>query len=119
MSKTASGFLILGSLFATTHIFALSASLYWYYDWFDICMHFWGGILIALGVKTLFELKLYPFAIRYKSVLLFGLSIMISWEIFESTYGSASDKFYLFDTIWDIVFGIIGMSVGYMLLKKR
>lgn len=110
---------MLGILFAATHIFALNTSLYWYYDWFDVCMHLWGGLLIALGAHALHKVELLPFNIRYRNVLLLGLGIMLSWEIFEGVYGSASEKFYLFDTISDFFFGIIGMSLGQMFLKKR
>ena len=52
MSRLVILFLLSALAFAVTHLVATAGSLYWYYWWFDIVMHFWGGLLLGLGVHA-------------------------------------------------------------------
>lgn len=72
---------------------ALQEYLYWRWWWFDILMHFLGGILIggiALIVSEFTKLPLLPVTV----VALIGIGI--GWELFEWV-------FELYDTAWDPV----------------
>jgi hypothetical protein len=40
-------FLLMSSIFAGVHYAAMVANLYSYFWWFDIVMHFWGGLLLV------------------------------------------------------------------------
>lgn len=111
-------FLVIGSTFASVHNFAVATSLYWYYSWFDIVMHFWGGALVVLGVYALCSLKHIP--LKPTSFIIFStLAIaMISWEIFEYTAGLYDPSTHYFDTIKDFVVGSLGGLVGYMIMIR-
>jgi glucan phosphoethanolaminetransferase (alkaline phosphatase superfamily) len=110
-------FLGLAVVFTLVHNFAVFASLYWYYSWFDIVMHVWGGILVSLGVFALSSLR----SVRIKPTIKITLGvlalIMIAWEVFEYTAGLYNPDTYIFDTAKDIIFGLSGGLLGYFLLQ--
>ncbi|MEY2665351.1 MAG: hypothetical protein RLZZ480_456 [Candidatus Parcubacteria bacterium] len=107
-------FLLISGAFATVHNLAIATSLYWYYPWFDIPMHFWGGILVVLGVYALCSLKHVP--LKPTSLIIFSTlgALMVIWEIFEWQAGLFDPHTYLFDTAKDIAVGSIGGLVGYL-----
>jgi predicted dehydrogenase len=112
-------FLLIGVCFAGVHHVAMVANLYWYYWWFDIVMHFWGGLLIGLGVHALATfswLRLRP----SWSVMLVTLALITGlWELFESWAGLHEQDFGMFmlDTIQDVVFGFAGGLLAHALLR--
>lgn len=118
MPKTVLSFLILGGLFALTHAFATVTSLYWYYPWFDTVMHFWGGLLIVLGIHALVRLG-FPVKTNKRTIFSVALLFMISWEIFEYNIGLVRESGHLLDTIKDIFIGSSGVIIGYIVLKLR
>jgi hypothetical protein len=106
-------FLLISGAFATVHNFAVATSLYWYYSWFDIVMHFWGGMLVVLGVYALCSLKHVP--LKPSSLIIFATltTIMVLWEVFEWKVGLFNPRTHLFDTAKDMSVGLIGGLVGY------
>ncbi len=107
-------FLAISSVFAAVHNFAVVTSLYWYYSWFDIIMHFWGGILVVLGVYAICSLKhvpLKPTTLIIFSTLIFTMAL---WELFEWKAGLFDPQTHLFDTTKDIIVGLTGGLVGYL-----
>lgn len=99
-------------------IIALSFSWYWRIWWFDMPMHFAGGLWIGLSVlwivflserfiHTLPQNTLNTFFIGILSVC----AVAIAWEIFEYIvyilfpHGSPYD---IFDTMSDIFLGLMG-----------
>ncbi len=111
-------FLLLGTVFAVTHGVAIYASLYWYFKWFDIVMHFWGGIMVALGLfagARLFKREDPVTLVQVLTVLVFA---MLSWELFERLVGLYNPDTYIYDTSKDTFFGLIGGLVGYFSLKR-
>lgn len=111
-------FLAIASLFASVHNFAVATSLYWYYWWFDIFMHFWGGMLVVLGVYALCSLKHVP--LKPTSVLIFStlIALMVVWEVFEWKIGLFDPANHTFDTIKDLFDGLLGGLVGYFLALR-
>jgi hypothetical protein len=107
-------FLAVSSVFAAVHNFAVATSLYWYYSWFDIVMHFWGGILVVLGVYAICSLKHVP--LKPTTLIIFGTlaAIMVSWELFERAAGLYDPTTYMFDVSKDLIVGLLGGLVGYM-----
>jgi hypothetical protein len=106
-------FLFVGTLFAAVHNFAVVTSLYWYYPWFDIVMHFWGGTLVVLGVHAICSLKhvtLKPTGLLVAIVL---VGCMSSWELFEYSIGLYNPASYWFGLAKDLMMGTIGGLVGY------
>lgn len=111
-------FLFVSSVFASVHSFAVSMSLYWYYWWFDIMMHFWGGMLIVLGVYALCSLKHIPLKPSTMLIFVTLFSTMIIWEFFEWKVGLFSPTTYLFDTVKDMVVGFSGGLLAYILTVR-
>jgi uncharacterized membrane protein len=75
-------FLLMSSIFAGVHYAAMVANLYSYFWWFDIVMHFWGGLLLGLGVHAFSTFSW----LRYRPVLPVVLGVLALatglWEIF-------------------------------------
>ncbi|HEY0964437.1 MAG TPA: hypothetical protein VGE31_01435 [Candidatus Paceibacterota bacterium] len=111
-------FVIIGSTFASVHNFAVAASLYWYYPWFDIVMHFWGGFLVALGVQAFCGFRFIPIRPTLAVTLTVLFVTMIAWEFFERIVGLYSPATYLFDTAKDIAMGLAGGLIGYAFLRR-
>ncbi|OGG65388.1 hypothetical protein A2Z56_04120 [Candidatus Kaiserbacteria bacterium RIFCSPHIGHO2_12_45_16] len=90
-------FILLGVLFAAMQAVAVWAHLYYMIWWFDIIMHSVGGFLITLG--------------------LFAVAV-VSWELFEQSYGLFNPIGYLVDTAQDMFLGISFGLLAYVILKK-
>lgn len=111
-------FLLLATAFALAHAFAVTVSLYWYYWWFDIVMHLWGGLLIGLGIHALSSFRWFPFKPTTKTVLLGLLCITISWEIFEWSVGLYDPNAYVTSTLKDLFFGFSGGLLAHAMLRS-
>ncbi|MCD5381446.1 MAG: hypothetical protein LR008_02625 [Candidatus Pacebacteria bacterium] len=111
-------FLILFSIFGLAHYFAVLASLYWYYGWFDVAMHLWGGMLIGLSVHSLATFSRFNFKPTLSIILLVLVSITVTWEIFEWWADLYQSEAYLIDTIQDILLGFSGGLLTHFVLSK-
>ena len=106
---------------AIVHAAALHFFLYWKYNWFDIPMHFLGGLCVALGFAILpyFRVTLperYTTFLAYVAVVLI---VGLSWEVFEIASGvNVIDEYFVGDTILDIIMDLFGGWVGYTLYKR-
>lgn len=111
-------FVIFSGLFAAVHKFAVKASLYWYYWWFDILMHFWGGILIGLGVHTFCSFRRIHIRPSLWLVLIALCVSTVTWEIFELYAGLFDPATHLFDTSKDIVVGFSGGLLAHIIMRN-
>lgn len=108
-------FLVAGLILSVIHAIALELYLYWKFWWFDIPMHFLGGVVVALLVFALYDLKILvprSFLTTFK-VLSVVLAVAISWEVYEVMIGIPIESDYIFDTASDLVMGLLGGYVGY------
>ena len=105
-------------LFAAVHYFAMVASLYWYLWWFDVVMHFWGGILISLGVHSLATFSRFHFKPTLVTLLFVLAFATVTWEIFEFTVGLWQPETYVVDTIQDIILGFTGGLLAHVVLLR-
>lgn len=108
---------------ATLHILALKFSLYWMYPWFDIMIHFLGGLFVALSVLWfLFESKYIRLnkSVR-NTIFVAGSSIIlvgVGWEIFEIFAGIPIEEDFILDTTIDLTMGVLGAIVaGFIFIK--
>jgi hypothetical protein len=100
---------------AVIHLVALELYLYWHFFWFDIFMHLFGGSVVALGVYTLADLRLY--GRRYLTpvyVVGFVCMVAVLWEIFEWYAGVPVESDFLLDTMSDLLMGLSGGHIGYL-----
>lgn len=107
--------LIIFSLLAVTHVIALELFLYWRFWWFDIPVHFIGGVVVALGVFTLHDLRIVIPArlLQLIPVLLLVILVAMVWEVYEILIGTPIESDFMLDTLTDIGMGILGGLAGY------
>jgi hypothetical protein len=109
----------LSALVLILHLTALKYFLYWQIKWFDILVHFLGGLTVgALMVVPIVFTRTKDFLIVIVAVL-GALIVSLLWEIFEYKIGLSrlSHKF-LSDTLKDIFSGVIGGFVSAWLSIK-
>lgn len=112
-------FLITFSILAVVHVIALQLFLYWHYWWFDLPMHIIGGVVVALGIFTLRDLRIFV-PNRYIAlvpIVLLVLAVALTWEVYEIFIGIPIESDYVFDTAIDLIMGIGGGVLGYFVGK--
>ena len=107
------------------HYAALSYSLYWHFWWYDLIVHFFGGIFAGVLVAWIlfFSGYLEKISITTKSLFLASvvgaIVIGVGWEVFERLIGHTwSPEGYWLDTGIDIVMDILGGILGFLLISK-
>lgn len=106
---------------------------YFHVWWWDLFLHFWSAITLALIgfvlLLTLYETKKIvtkPFWVAFFAFS-FALSMGAIWEIFEFSFDfflrTNMQKSGLFDTMGDLIIDMFGAMIvsisGYFYLKKR
>jgi VanZ family protein len=94
------------------HWWAMEDFLYWQLQWFDVPMHFLGGL--SLGVLAV------GFLHTYKPRLFIAglLAAFIAWELFELAFGLPREDAYILDTCVDIVMDTLGAVLAYAIARK-
>lgn len=103
--------------FALIHKLGLALALYWHFWWFDMPMHFFGGVIVALGLYVLVDFR-FPGVDRLLRPIQFLLAVFtvtVAWELFELWAGIPIESDYLLDTGIDLTLGLLGGSFGYIL----
>lgn len=108
-------FLITFLLLAVVHGIALQLFLYWRYWWFDLPMHLIGGVVVALGIFTLHDLRLWvpKRYLKLIPVVLLVLLVAMVWEVYELMIGVPIEADYILDTGTDLIMGVCGGMLGY------
>jgi len=107
------------ALIAILHILAIEFYLYWTLWWFDVLIHFLGGLWIGLSVLWFVFLSGYVtrFQLQYTNALILTLLsiiiVAVGWEVFEFFVESPLEENYMFDTITDLIMGTFGALSGY------
>jgi len=102
-------------LIAATHLSALQWSLYWYFVWLDVPVHFAGGAWLALAGSWLLLRFGYGHEVRY--VFMIVIAGSIGWELFEAWAGVPRDSNFLFDSVLDLTMDVAGGIVGFILAR--
>lgn len=78
-------------------------------------MHFIGGIVVALGLFTLRDLRIVlpERYIKLFNILLLVLLVAMVWEVYELLIGIPIEADYVVDTLTDLCIGMFGGLVGY------
>jgi len=104
----------------------IATKLYWYYSiwWFDMPMHFLGGLFIGLGCIWFLFHKELPLELSWKLVLKVFLSVLligVLWELFEIVFYQiiAQSPFHALDTIHDIFFDLAGGVFAIIFFFKK
>ena len=93
---------------------------YWEYPWFDVVMHFLGGVSVASFMIWIHN-RLVPQASVWVVVLVGLLVVGVSWEIFEWFAKTPTEADYVIDTITDLVMDVVGavLVTGMYFVWKR
>lgn len=117
--------LLVGIVVLGLHLLALKFFLYWTTDWFDILMHFLGGLLVGLTMITFMrrihkEGEYINNKLLIASVVLAVLVIGLTWELWELFVGLSDAIKDKKDSILDVIMDMIGASaaVGYYYFKS-
>ncbi|MBI5456792.1 hypothetical protein HY969_03535 [Candidatus Kaiserbacteria bacterium] len=88
--------------------------LHWVFWWYDILLHFLGGVWVALAARWIFALKgiVPPGSWILALVIVVGLL----WELFEVVVGMPRESNYLFDTSLDLLMDVLGSIAALMFL---
>lgn len=120
---------ILTVIISVLYYLALKFYFYWIWEWFDMFMHFLGGLWVVLFfVWLLFfsgfrkininEIKKRKFFfISIFAVLITGLL----WEIFEIyiSFVSIEEYGYALDTILDLMMDLIGGITAFVYINQK
>ncbi len=104
--------LIFSALLASLHWWAMAEFLYWQYPWFDIPMHYLGGVTFGVFIAALSLHRR-----DYIYVLLLVL-VFIGWELFEFIFGVPREANYLLDTVIDLAMDTLGALTVYIVARK-
>lgn len=100
----------------------LANKLYWYSSlwWFDMVMHFSGGVWVGLFGLYLLEPETISLASVFK-ILLFVFLIGVAWEVFESFVDKVitQNSFNILDTSSDIFFDLTGGLCAILYIWKK
>ena len=130
MKKSDNGFFHIvwaGLTIAALYQIAAYFSLFWAVTWFDIPMHFLGGVWVTFLFIWFFShfdfftsKKEHPLFLA--SWVFFVVTVIgISWEVFEYLTGITFvlGKNYWSDTILDLVMDLIGAGVAFSYASSR
>ncbi|OGD69380.1 hypothetical protein A3I18_02375 [Candidatus Campbellbacteria bacterium RIFCSPLOWO2_02_FULL_35_11] len=103
---------------------AVNYFFYWRIWWFDILMHFLGGLWVGLSALWLYVFSDYFKNPRRDAEFIFVLSVSsvavvgIGWEVFEFLIESNYSSGYIEDTILDLIMDLIGALVAGTIVFK-
>jgi len=106
------------------HYLALDRAYYWTISWYDIMMHFLGGVWVALFALWIFssrKISFLPTHISFLQIVSLVICVGIVWELYEIMFGLTfvSDPEYWGDTILDLVMDTIGgICVAFSIRNK-
>lgn len=111
------------------HIFATLGGWYEIWWWFDIPMHFLGGVAVAFSgyhllqdfsKRNLLAIEFTP--LKILTIMSFTALAAVSWEFFEfslDTYVNTNMQPGIVDTIKDLAIGISGGGIVGTILTLR
>jgi VanZ family protein len=104
--------LIASALVLYLHVIGLEYFLYFHYWWYDILLHFLGGV--ALGFFVLIFTK------SWKKTIIGMLILAAGWEVFEYFLNIAVGlgENYPLDTVVDFIMDTLGAFVAIFISKK-
>ncbi|MDQ3076272.1 MAG: hypothetical protein M3Q34_04045 [bacterium] len=99
----------------------IAVKFYWYSSiwWFDMFMHFLGGVWVGLILLWVFPSKSLN-KNYFMKIILGILAVGLAWEVFEYIFYNtiAQNPFDLKDTISDIFFDMMGGVVSVFYFSK-
>jgi len=108
------------------HLVAFQYSLYWHFWWYDIVVHFLGGLFAGLLSAWIVFYSGYirdPRLTRWSlflAIILGTLAIGVGWEVFERLLGHTwSPEGYWLDTSTDVLMDVLGGLLCFLFLARN
>ncbi len=102
------------------HLLGIYLYLYWLFNWYDIVLHFLGGVWVSLIIIWILSILEVQDKKMFFYVLLSIIIIGFSWEIFEYLTGITGPTFIeLIDTIKDLLNDTLGALIGFVYYTKK
>jgi len=105
---------------ALLHISALNNYYYWIYSWFDLLVHFLGGMWVAVMALWIYFFSGLFRKPKMSKVIIFWLSFLavlstsLLWEIYEvNIWRHLSEPDFIVDTITDTLAALAGSYMAY------
>jgi len=117
--------LILAFIVSFLNKLALDNFLYWKFWWYDIMMHFLGGLVI--GAIALWAFYFFDYFKNlnksFLNIVFISVSVVliigVGWEIFEVLVDPGYFREgYVFDTILDLIMDTLGAIIGGVIYYK-
>jgi hypothetical protein len=122
----------ISAFLAAVYVFSISNSLYWFFPWMDIPLHFLGGLWAAVFFAWLnlkFNLRFFEgrnFLWNFVLTLSFAALIGVLWEFFEFSrdfFSSSMDiskmaQISVSDTMGDLFFDLLGGAFFVLAFKR-
>lgn len=115
--------LVLTFILTSLNFIALKYDLFWVLKWFDIPMHFLGGLVVSFLASCIIYFKKinlsYIKFLSYNILTIFIISIL--WELFELSIKvtSLNDALYVSDTGLDFMANIFGGVCGSIFIFNK
>lgn len=116
---------VLSIVVAVLYLLGLKFFLFWTTDWFDILMHFLGGLLIGLiGLFIFYTSSLVPIpknhTLTIKLLTLgFVLAVGLAWELWEVFVGFTNVLEDQVDTIVDLIMDMVGALFALLYINSK
>src|SRR3989344_9420295 len=111
--------LCFAALLWTLNQIALVFYFYWTLAWYDIMMHFLGGLTIGVFLICIFRIANISTR-SFLVVFLLAMFISIDWEIFEYVNDIVDPtENYAIDTAYDLVMDALGITAAYLSTNVR
>lgn len=104
------------ALVVALYLAGIELSLFWRLAWFDILLHFLGGVWVAVALT--WALVRFGISASFTLVVLGVLGIGIGWEVFEYVLGLPRETNYALDLKIDIAMDVVGGVVGALLARR-
>ncbi|OHA18170.1 MAG: hypothetical protein A2664_01730 [Candidatus Taylorbacteria bacterium RIFCSPHIGHO2_01_FULL_46_22b] len=108
------------------NLVGLRYELYWYLWWYDIVLHFLGGLVLGLAATWFFGTVHHRFGhirtgLLISLILSFVLFGGIVWEWFEYISGITliSVAWYQLDVLMDVLMDMLGGMCAFWIWKKQ
>ncbi|KND46986.1 MAG: putative membrane protein (4 TMH) [Parcubacteria bacterium C7867-004] len=100
--------LLVAAVVGVLEQWAITDFLYWRYTWFDIVMHFLGGLTIGLALVALIGSRFRPVWF-----LVLMIAVAVGWEVFEALVGIPREANFKLDTALDLLMDTLGALLAY------
>ena len=105
------------------HWIASFKGYYWTTSWYDIMMHFLGGLFVFIAalwaLNTQYAAKLAPY-ITLRNLLIFVFVVGFLWEAHEIVlkFADVNEAGYSPDTIDDLINDMLGAGLAAFIFRK-